>query len=64
MLMACHQRNLLNGRNIEQNRKFTVVFGLNEKRVCDSDYQIKQVFICKTTISQEGDLVDISINFT
>ena len=64
MLMACHQGNLLNGRNIEQKRKFTVGFAPYKKRVCDSDYQIKQVFICKTTISQEGDLVDISINFT
>ena len=33
MLMACHHRNLLNGRNIEQKRKFTV--GLARmKNVC------------------------------
>ena len=33
-----------------------------KKRVCDSDYQIKQVFMCKNTSSKEGDLVDILIN--
>ena len=63
MLMACHHRNLLNGRNIEQKRKFTVGFAPYKKRVCDSDYQIKQVFMCKNTSSKEGDLVDILINF-